>query len=633
MKLLEIDIKISRETVRKIGLDNLSSNHYKQRFSRKDGWNKFIHINIIYDGKFSNLMNSDIQNQFEKYYLNTGNYANFGRKITNDFRNWIINNINDSKIKKKILQLIQNINHYREIDKYIIFHVSKAIKSQKTPLSLNMFSNKIKKIYLDISETTIRRIVKKGIFRGREDDFYKFFPIGGREKQLEIDIDNENLYFDDLLNSDLNQKFRDYTVNRKKLNVENIYPNLGIQITQDFIKWIGKKDSYLENLCVEINDQEQMLSFILYYVLETDLNLSEIYDQVLLIGLNIGRETIGNNALKFAFNNNVNDYKERFPQDIYGFCGTLTHEILRYLISEFFSQIYEDTYRYYSEVKIFPSSNKKADGFLKIDFLQDRLTNFTDSIFLQEYLNIDDGLINNLIGMQIDFTRDISDENILKKCKKYQNELILLIIVGTNWKNKNKDQKHIPSLREIKYPNRVLIISPKLFLILLNLNADFRKEFKKIIKYCINLDVLSLENYYDKNFTDSMFYDTEDLKIDLSIQNFYKFFFNPEKNKDLFQPLEIFKKLIDYCRSRFLNIREITRGNSVGVYYVFDSSNLRDFNNINNINFNLVSLAEIIGKYVGENKIFFKKITKGNRNRTQRVILVNKDFLDNSKNK
>ncbi len=123
-------------------------------------------------------------------------------------------------------------------------------------------------------------------------------------------------------------------------------------------------------------------------------------------------------------------------------------------------------------------------------------------------------------------------------------------------------------------------------------------------------------------------------KNDLSIQKFNSYFFDPEEDSNpCMQPLIISKKFINYCKSIFLNVKEVIRGNYIGTYYIFDSFNLRDFNNINNTNFNLISLAEILGNYIGNDKIFFKQIIKADRTRKHRSIIIDKIFLDKLKPK
>lgn len=119
--LLKFHLNVSRETVRTIAEKYFSNEDYKKKFSKGDGWNKFSLQNSEKDKKliFSSLLNKELHQFFEQYYKSTSSYANFGKKITNDFINWIKQeNIIASK-KKDIFELIENINKNKEILNYL----------------------------------------------------------------------------------------------------------------------------------------------------------------------------------------------------------------------------------------------------------------------------------------------------------------------------------------------------------------------------------------------------------------------------------------------------------------------------------------------------------------------------------
>ncbi len=270
------------------------------------------------------------------------------------------------------------------------------------------------------------------------------------------------------------------------------------------------------------------------------------------------------------------------------------------------------------------------------NFFYDRLTEFEDSKELLEILNIEMALFKKIIGVQIELTSDLSEENILLKCTKYQNELILLIIVGTHWKNNNiVDRQIIPDYSEILYPDRVLIISPRLFKKLLNFNSYFVQEFDKILKYSRDYDITSLDQYYDNIYNKITLYSTNDFIKDVSKQFFSKYFFDPEKELNNLEISTIFSSFISYCKnnSTSLGTKNITRGSYIGSYYIFDTANLKQFNYQLNVAYNLLNLGKILEDYIGKGKIFFKKTTYpdsiGRLKKTKRGILINSSFLDN----
>ncbi len=642
--LLKIHLNVSRETVRTIAEKNFSNEDYKKKFSKGDGWNKFSLQNSENYKKliFSSLLNKELHKFFEQYYMNTGNYANFGKKITKNFIDWIKQrNINASK-KKDIFELIENINKNKEILNYIIYQVKNYINSNSLDrLPLKVFSNKFTPLFLTVSDITIQRIITKHIFQGNINEFRKLFPVGGRKKKRIVDF--VNLSFENLLNSSLIDRFRVY----KEIfytPTNHIYANHGMEITEDFIKWININEcditekENLTNLCKKINENEEILSFIIHLTLNTNYNLSEIARELNLINLNGQRNTITRIVKEYIFNFDKEEFDNRFhTSDIVSQTGLSTHLCLNSLISLFFNK--NSIYRYYSEIRIFPPSNKQADGFFlnfKFSrFFYDRLTKFEDSERLIKALNIKKDLLNKVVGVQIEFTSDLSDENILSKCTKYQNNLILLIIVGTNWKHKNNNRQIIPNISEILYPDKVLIINPKLFAKLLNFDSSFIQEFNKILEYSKNSDIESLERYNDNIYHRITFYDTNDLIKDIELRFFEKYFYDPEIELNEMEIPQLFSKFITYCKNNFssLEFKTITRGSSIGTYYIFDTLHLKQFNSQIDMSYNLISLADILGNYIGQDKIFFKKITKpnsdGNLRDKRRSILIESSFLDN----
>ena len=640
--LLKSHLNVSRETVRVIAEKNFSNEDYKKKFSRGDGWKKF---NLTNSKKliFSSLLNKELLTFFKQYYHDTGNYANFGKKITNNFISWVkLSDINASK-KKEFFILVENINQNKEIVNYIIYHVKKYISSNApNMLPLSFFSKKLNPLFLEISDISIGRIIKNNIFKNDDEGFKKMFPAGGREENKVINLNNLN--FDDLLDSSLNIKFKNYKLLFSTSN-NPIYANHGTKITDDFIQWINlneqdfaKKELLI--LCKKINENEEILAYIIHLSLNTNYNLSEIAREIKLIGLSGQHQTVASIVKKYIFNFDDIKYKERFhSQDIVSQNGTSTHLCVNSLIALFFNTDTDCIYKYYSEIKIFPPSDKKADGFfLNIKaqrFFYVRLTEFEDSERLRKTLNIEVALFKKLIGVQIEFTSDLSDENILNKCMKYQNELILLIIVGTHWRHKNIDRQIIPNYSEILYPDNVLVISPRLFKKLLNFNSNFIQEFDKIIEYSKNYDIVSLDQYYDNIYNKITLYSTNDFIKDVSKQFFSKYFFDPEKELNNLEISTIFSSFISYCKnnSTSLDTKNITRGSFIGSYYIFDTANLKQFNYQLNVAYNLLNLGKLLEDYIGKGKIFFKKTTypdsTGRLKKTKRGILINSSFLDN----
>ncbi len=336
-------LNVSRETVRVIAEENFSNEDYKKKFSKGDGWNKFRSqdSNKLV---FSSLLNKELHTFFKKYYHDTGRYANFGKKITNDFINWIkLRNIDSSK-KNEIFILIDNINNNKEIKNYIVFNVKNYLNSNSlTKLPLNSFSRKFIPLFLKISDISIGRIIKNSIFKNNEEEFKKMFPAGGREENKIVNLNSLN--FEDLLDSSLIDKFNIY---KRQCSTSNnpIYANRGLEITNDFVQWINlneqniAKRNFFLILCRKINENEEILAYIIHLSLNTNYNLSEIAREIKLIGLSGQHQTVASTVKKYVFNHDEIKYKERFHKtDLVAQNGTSTHLCVNGLISLSFTTI------------------------------------------------------------------------------------------------------------------------------------------------------------------------------------------------------------------------------------------------------------------------------------------------------
>ena len=93
------------------------------------------------------------------------------------------------------------------------------------------------------------------------------------------------------------------------------------------------------------------------------------------------------------------------------------------------------------------------------------------------------------------------------------------------------------------------------------------------------------------------------------------------------------REILFFTDKLSLEFKTITRRSSIGTYYIFDTLHLKQFNSQIDMSYNLIRLADILGNYVGQDKIFFKKITKPNSDDNlrdkQRSILIESSFLDN----
>ncbi|MFX1554996.1 MAG: hypothetical protein ACFFBV_13805, partial [Promethearchaeota archaeon] len=339
-ELWKKNLKISRETVRKIAEQNLPIDAYKERFSRYKKSYHYDKLLSLNNSLYQNLLNPVLHTSFKNYYQKIGKYPNIGRKIANSFKSWIKKSKYELHKRQRILNLIENINKNNEIESFIIDIIQNSITSSKKRTSLGEISRMFKKFGLDVSRMTVSRIALKKVFNNNLKIFQKYFKPGQDEEFKDINL--QNLFFDDIINFGLVSTFKSY---RKITSEEGkeLYPNIGIKISPYFIEWIKKnfkneeEKQKLIQLSKKINNESQILQLILHRTLFSDLNISEIALEMENLGLNGQRGTISKSILKYIYNNDKKKLNLRFPSDFNSELGTWTHICIKDLLTKHFT--------------------------------------------------------------------------------------------------------------------------------------------------------------------------------------------------------------------------------------------------------------------------------------------------------
>ncbi|KKN06269.1 hypothetical protein LCGC14_1078970, partial [marine sediment metagenome] len=115
------------------------------------------------------------------------------------------------------------------------------------------------------------------------------------------------------------------------------YANYGKNFTKNFIVWVGKnrKDPEMLDKINKIQNNQEISNFIVDKIQNTSNSQSEIIKSIENIGLHVSHGTIKNLALKEIFDNNLEQYKERFQSSKYkGISPVIRNSIKSRLIDE-----------------------------------------------------------------------------------------------------------------------------------------------------------------------------------------------------------------------------------------------------------------------------------------------------------
>ncbi len=130
-----------------------------KKFDLKASYKNRIEISRPY----SNLMNPKIQSIFKKYYNDTRNYPNYGRKLTKDFIKWVVEN------NPEINEKIKDIQFNQEISNYIKDRV-KNLNISQSEIASNLYANG-----LFVSRKTVGNYALKEVFKGNQVEYKKRF--------------------------------------------------------------------------------------------------------------------------------------------------------------------------------------------------------------------------------------------------------------------------------------------------------------------------------------------------------------------------------------------------------------------------------------------------------------------------
>ena len=141
------------------------------------------------------------------------------------------------------------------------------------------------------------------------------------EKKLET---NEQEAYENLLDDGIQNIFKKYHHKMSK------YPNSGRNLTKNFINWARKteKDPEIIIKIQDIQNNKEISNFIKDKIQNTTFSQSKIIELIEETGLHVSHGPIKNIALEHVFNNDHEEYKERFHGDKYKGVSSKKRELI-----------------------------------------------------------------------------------------------------------------------------------------------------------------------------------------------------------------------------------------------------------------------------------------------------------------
>ena len=424
-----------------------------------------------------------------------------------------VNNVAKEKFSDKYQELWPAIENIPEETKNKIFNTIKNEVQKENPRTLR----DIHKDFPDVGSDTIKRLAKQTIPKELHDKIWQ--PL-----TTEIPKDTTLQIIKTLKREAGKNDASSLHDIAKKYNVSHEYTRKVArkEIPQEMYENTWKPFE-------PISDGKR--NKIVNDIKNSNYNISEIADMHGVSG-----PTISNISRNTVFKDKPDTHRQRFPNDPNFEIGILNHKNINAILTNSFHESYNQ--KYYSEPNIY-ADKRRPDGLIleNSNFLHDRLTDPKCGQYLSDTLKIDSNQLNRIKATQVDFTNDISEENIMNKIEKYQSKDTIFNIVGTKWHD-YEQTRPLPDDARIKYPENIRVISHDLFADLIGLDGKNRALYNKNIEFNYDNDLNSLKVLYNYELSETSTHNTKELKQDLIQKNlinnsFDEFFdFEVSNNKD-----------------------------------------------------------------------------------------------------
>ncbi|MFW9949617.1 MAG: hypothetical protein ACFFKA_05775, partial [Candidatus Thorarchaeota archaeon] len=184
-------------------------------------------------------------------------------------------------------------------------------------------------------------------------------------------------------------------------------------------------------------------------------------------------------------------------------------DIVYSCINDLLTKYFDDIgIKYYSNPQIYDNVQEQIHGLI--------LT--TNKLLIAD---LDPSIRDTIKSIQIIYTEDVSNENVIKLCKSFQNPYVVLIIVGIKWPKNIKTQTiEIIHDKAIKHKENIQIIHYELFSALIGLKDDYKGAFNEIIDLYNNSELNILRETHESS--EIIIHNTDELLYDLKEEGLIK---------------------------------------------------------------------------------------------------------------
>ncbi|MFX1323307.1 MAG: hypothetical protein ACFE8N_00005, partial [Promethearchaeota archaeon] len=184
-------------------------------------------------------------------------------------------------------------------------------------------------------------------------------------------------------------------------------------------------------------------------------------------------------------------------------------EVVYSCINDLLTKYFDDIgIKYYSNTLIYDNIQDYVHGLI-----------LTDNEL--QIADIDPSILEKIKSIQIIYTEDTSNENIIELCQTFYNPYVILIIVGIKWPQNIKEQTiEIPPVIGAEYQNTIRIIHYELFTTLIGLSGAFETAFKEIINLYNNSELDFLQKTHESS--EVIIHSTDELRYNLKEKGLIK---------------------------------------------------------------------------------------------------------------